>query len=347
MATALDGHEGEPVPVDDHSGDVLVELPFAPVLLEGAVEALQPALGSHERNRGVCGSADHQDLPLRGLLEELREDQRNVLLGTLHTLVVVPPDGVTRPFACHLALHVDRFLHLLGVHVLGGVVVDAWVVGDVHSESLGHAEQVGGVLLDEVCAVGVLTVAGGCKDVVGVERGRHVCSSLLGGGGACCRGMGEVGRAVREEVVPAACVDSCVVGRLGHQTVRPEEGDEGVLIHVVVPVAVDPGVANEQPLHVDVVLVVEDLLGEGGPVVSSVALRGHVEFVGLEVREDLEELLEEEEVVVARLCVRDVLVLLAVVREGVPDAGRGLDVDHVCDAVPAVWVELGLVASRS
>jgi hypothetical protein len=80
----------------------------------------------------VGGAGHDEDLPLRGHLKELGEEQRNVLLLAVRPLVVAPPGGLVGPLApvddARVAVHVDRRLDIGAVEVLRRQLGDAWVL---------------------------------------------------------------------------------------------------------------------------------------------------------------------------------------------------------------------------
>eukprot|EP00755_Sulcionema_specki_P018813 Sspe_Gene.67848::Locus_40013_Transcript_1_1_Confidence_1.000_Length_1049::g.67848::m.67848 len=299
------------VPRLHHPCNIAVHLPSTPVLLDRPRKALHPPLCAQEGHRSIRSPGDDDLLPLGALREELRVQERNVLLRTGRAFVVAPVVRVGWPAAGVVCVGMNGLQYVLAVEVLRGPPREAWVVLDLHAVLLLHTEQPGGELLHHI----LRPVAGRGQHVVRVKRGRDVLHCRRGGILALLRGVGEVLAAVAEEVVPAARLPRRIVRRRGDEGVAVHEGDKGELVDVVVPVGVDPGVADQKSLHVDRVRVVDQLLGQRRAVVPPVALRSDVEVVGLEGREDVEPRLEEEEVVVRRLGIGDVLILLRVLRE--------------------------------
>ena len=82
MSAALHCDQADVVPVLDHPRDVTVEVPCTPVIRNGAMEAFHPPLSTDKGNGGVCGTGHHRNFPIWPLREKLREQQRDVLLGT-------------------------------------------------------------------------------------------------------------------------------------------------------------------------------------------------------------------------------------------------------------------------
>ena len=66
-----------------------------------------------------------------------------------------------------------------------------------------------------------------------------------------------------------------------------EEGRESIVVDVVVPVTVDSWVADEEPFHVDVVFVVQQLFSKGRAVVAAIRLSSDEEVVGLKIAKDI------------------------------------------------------------
>ena len=122
MTRALDREEGELVVLDEATSDLVVDAPVVPVVLDGAAQALDPALGGEEGDRSVKVAAEDEDAPVRGalVLEELLVDGDHIvpeglLEAEVHEYVHVGPLG---------RLCVDGLLHLRLVEVLDAVVCE-------------------------------------------------------------------------------------------------------------------------------------------------------------------------------------------------------------------------------
>ena len=94
------------------------------------------------------------------------------------------------------------------------------------------------------------------------RAGRHVLERGLRGRLTLCARVREILRAVGQEAAPAARAVRGVERGRGNERVAVQECDERELVHVVVPVAVDARIADKQALHLNVVVVVDKLLGK-------------------------------------------------------------------------------------
>ena len=120
MTRALDREEGELVVLDEATSDLVVDAPVVPVVLDGAAQALYPALCSSERHDRVKVATEDEDAPVCGalVLEELLVDGDHIvpeglLEAEVHEYAHVGPLG---------RLCVDGLLHLRLVEVLGDIV---------------------------------------------------------------------------------------------------------------------------------------------------------------------------------------------------------------------------------
>lgn len=72
---------------------------------------------------------------------------------------------------------------------------------------------------------------------------------------------------------------------------------------------------------------------------TTITLSGDIKVVGLEGCKHPKPGLQEQKVVKARLCIGDPLVLAGVIRVREADSRGRLNVDDVCDLVPALVVQ--------
>mmetsp|Transcript_10645 Transcript_10645/g.27358 ORF Transcript_10645/g.27358 Transcript_10645/m.27358 type:complete len:318 (-) Transcript_10645:593-1546(-) len=266
VATAFDGDEGDAIPVGDRAGDLRVEVPRPSIVDHVPPETSHPTLRPDKRHCSVGRPAHNHDLPLRCLLEELGEEERNILLRSFDALVVEPIVRVGRPCPGVVPVGVDRLEYIGAVEVLWGEPREARVEVDRKlAAELSHARGE----LGNGCPA-VRLEACRRQNVVHVQWCWYVRCSLLSGGLARISGMGVVSATVGVERVPPARLGRRGVCGGRDEAVGPHERDKRKFVNIIVPVRVDARVADQKPLHIDRVFVINELLGERRAVVPTV-----------------------------------------------------------------------------
>lgn len=238
-------------------------------------------------------------------------------------------------------LHVDGLLHGELVEVGGGVVVRAGLVSLGGEHTHAQAVRVRHLVEHVVQQPGALGAAHLGRGVGDTHRVVDRVGVQVAHQGVQLHLKLNAGSHVRLGGLDALLLVLVVRG-LGEQLVAPVSvvHGRGATVHIGVRIAhgetleVDDGVAGGGGNGV----LVHDLLGEGGDIVTTVRFGCDVQLVGLVLGEASQESLDQVIVILGGLCVTGGVVSLVVtVRKS--DAGRGLDVDNVTDGVPRVLVK--------
>lgn len=137
-----------------------------------------------------------------------------------------------------------------------------------------------------------------------------------------------------------ALLDIGIIGRLSNQLMTPVGIDHsrGTTVRIGVRVS------NRETLEVQLGVAtssvgINDLLGQGGHVVTAVRLRGDIQAVGAVLRETLEERLDQIVVIQSSLGITSGEISL-IIGVAETNTGRGLDENHVGHGVPCVRIDL-------